>query len=92
MSKYKTYNDFKKDMEDTYGNCNWYKEGEIHSSLVARVSIERNNLGLSQKELAKKCNIPYYIIRNFEQCNGKIKLNNLLKICVLLGLKLKCDK
>ena len=70
--------DVKKDIE----------EMEYMASLVSAVIKQRNDLGLSQRELALICGIPQSSIARFESCATIPKLDTVLKIIKPLGLKL----
>lgn len=68
-----------------------YPESDMCSSFVAAIAVKRNELGLSQKELAKKCQMPYYKIRRLEECYDGTQIKDLLRVCVTLGLVLKVE-
>lgn len=65
-----------------------FKEMEILAEIVSAIIKKRNELGLSQRELAKTCNLPQSSIARIESCHVIPKVETLLKIMAPLGLKL----
>ena len=53
---------------------------------------ERLRKGMTQKQLAEKCNIPFQTIVKYENGQANInraKIENLLKLCIMLECNLK---
>ena len=65
-----------------------FKEMEILVEIVSAIIKKRSELGLSQRELAKMCNLPQSSIARIESCHVIPKVETLLKIMAPLGLKL----
>ena len=64
------------------------EEMEMLASIVSAIIDKRNELGYSQRELAKICGLPQSSVARIETCNVKPKLETLIKIMIPLGLKL----
>lgn len=83
----RTWNDYKKhvkevDPEMGYEISKIEKNTEIISAIIKR----RNELGLSQRDLAALCSIPQSSIARIESQSSVPKLDTLLKIFDKLGL------
>lgn len=89
----KTWNDYKdyvkkndseigKDIEDV----------ENISAIVSAMIAKRNDLGLSQRELASMCGIPQSSVARIESFKTTPNLATLIKILRNLGLTLKISQ
>ncbi|AUD62889.1 hypothetical protein BK010_04545 [Tenericutes bacterium MO-XQ] len=58
-------------------------EQQVKSELAHRFKLRRKELGISQKELAKRSGISYASIRRFET-SGEISLSSLLRISTVI--------
>lgn len=59
------------------------------AAIVSSIINRRQELGVSQRALAKQCNIPQSSIARIETLKTTPKLDTLLKIMQALNLKLK---
>lgn len=85
--EYKTYvkslcPDSKREMEEI----------EELSALISAVIRQRNDLGLTQRELAELCGLPQSSVARIETMKTTPKLDTFLKILHPLGLKLTISK
>ena len=64
------------------------EEMEMLAEIISRVIERRNELGLTQRELADICGLPHSSVARIEACNVKPKVDTLIKIMAPLGLKL----
>lgn len=64
------------------------EEMEILADLVSAIIKKRNQLGISQRELASRCNMPQSSIARIESKAVKPNLETLIKIMSPLNLKL----
>ena len=62
------------------------EEAEAKSAIITTMINRRNDLGLSQRELAEMCGIPQSSVARIESNNTSPKLDTLLKIFSRLGL------
>lgn len=60
----------------------------IHSKLTTgnKIQLARNSLGLTRKELSKRCGVDEHIIKEYELGQQKPKKGDLSKIAVVLGI------
>ena len=65
------------------------EEIEEVSSLVSSIIRRRQELGISQRDLAKRCGIPQSSIARIETLKTTPKLNTLVKLMQALNLKLQ---
>ena len=63
-------------------------EIEENSRIISAMIRRRNELGLSQRELAAECGIPQSSVARIESQTCMPRLDTLLKILGCLGLKL----
>lgn len=85
----KTWNDYKtyvKTVDPIIAND--IEEIETISAIVTAMIQQRKNLGLSQRDLAKLCDMPQSSVARIE--SGKIipKLDTIVRLLKQLGLKL----
>ena len=65
---------------------------EEQASIIAAVIKQRNELGLSQRDLAAICGIPQSSVARIESMKTNPNITTLLKILRHLGLKLTVSK
>ncbi len=65
------------------------EEIEEVSSIVSSIIRRRQELGISQRDLAKRCGIPQSSIARIETLKTTPKLNTLVKLMQALNLKLQ---
>ena len=63
-------------------------ESEEIARIVAELITQRNNKGLSQRELAEICNMPQSSIARIENFKSSPRLDTLVRLSGTLGLKL----
>ena len=85
----RTWNDYKEDVKaiDPEGKKD-IEELEVLASIVSAIIEKRNELGLSQRELASICGIPQSSVARIETFKTIPNLDTILKIMQPLGLKL----
>ena len=64
------------------------EEMEDLANIISTIIEKRNELGMSQRELADICGLPHSSIARIESCAVKPKVETLIKIMRPLGLKL----
>ena len=64
------------------------EQAEIEAHVVSSIIRQRNELGMSQRELADKCEIPQSSVARIESSKTMPRLDTLAKILTCLGLKL----
>ena len=64
------------------------EEMEELATIISVIIERRNELGLSQRELADICGLPHSSVARIEACTVKPKVETLIKIMKPLGLKL----
>ena len=62
------------------------KEAEELASIIIAIVEQRNDMGLSQRDLAKMCGLPWSSIARIESCKTIPNLKTLLNIFSHLGL------
>ena len=85
----KTWEDFKKDVKKI--NPIIQKnvgEMEMLANIVSVIIKRRNELGITQRELADICGLPHSSVAIIESCAVKPKVDTLIKIMIPLGLTL----
>jgi len=85
----RTWNDYKEHVKaiDPEGKKD-IEELEVLASIVSAIIEKRNELGLSQRELASICGIPQSSVARIETFKTIPNLDTILKIMQPLGLKL----
>ena len=63
------------------------EEAEIKAKIISAMISRRNDLGLSQRELAERCGIPQSSVARIEIGRTMPKLDTLIKIFYGLGLE-----
>ena len=85
----RTWNDYKEYVEKTNPEISKdIKEMEELATIVSAMISQRNALGLSQRDLAKMCNMPQSSVARIESGKTSPNLNTLLNIFQHLGLGL----
>ena len=64
------------------------EEMQVLASIVSAIIEKRNELGYSQRELAKICGLPQSSVARIESCSVKPNVETLIKIMKPLGLTL----
>lgn len=64
------------------------EEAEARASIVSAMIEKRNELGLSQRQLAKMCDMPQSSVARIESYKTSPNLDTLLKLFQNLGLNL----
>lgn len=85
----KTWNDYKeyvKTIDDT--DKHDMEAIEEQAQIITAIIKQRNSKGMSQRELAKLCNMPQSSIARIETMKTAPNIDTLLKIFHNLGLKL----
>lgn len=67
-------------------------ETEMLSPIIAEMIIRRRELGLNQRELAERCGVPQSTIARMESGAVTPKLDTLIKVCRVLGLRLTVER
>ncbi len=84
-----TWDDYKNHVKSTdpigYEILN---EAELEAGIISAIIHQRNELGLSQRDLAAICDIPQSSVARIESLKTMPRLDTLLKILGKLGLTL----
>ena len=82
------WNEFKNELKKTNTQVKQdIEEMEMLVEIVSAIIDKRNELGYSQRELAKICGLPQSSVARIESYNVKPKIETLIKIMRPLGLK-----
>ena len=85
----RTWEDYKKDAKKLDPSIKQdVEEMEVLATIVSTIIERRNELGISQRELADICGLPHSSVARIESCSVKPKVETLIKIMKPLGLKL----
>lgn len=85
----RTWEDFKKNAKDINPKIKEdIEEMETLANIINEIIKKRNELGISQRELADICGLPHSSVARIESCTVKPKIDTLLKIMKPLGLTL----
>lgn len=85
----RTWEDYKKEAKSFDPNIKQdIEEIEVLASIVSTIIERRNELGISQRELADICGLPHSSVARIESCTVKPKVETLIKIMKPLGLTL----
>lgn len=88
-----TWNDYKTYVKSIDAeNKKMIEEIEVMSSIISTMIKQRNEMGISQRDLAKMCNLPQSSIARIESHKTIPKLDTLIKIMQPLGLTLTVSK
>lgn len=84
----RTWEDFKKDAKELNNTTKEdIEEMEVLANIISSIIEKRNELGISQRELAEICGLPHSSVARIESCAEK-KVETLIKIMKPLGLTL----
>lgn len=85
----RTWEDYKKSTGELNPDIKQdIEEMETLASIVSSIIERRNELGISQRELAELCGLPHSSVARIESCTVKPKVETLIKIMKPLGLTL----
>ena len=85
----RTWEDYKKNTKKLDLNIKQdIEETEVLATIVSTIIERRNELGISQRELADICGLPHSSVARIESCTVKPKVETLIKIMKPLGLRL----
>lgn len=85
----KTWNDYKEHVKEVDPIANEdIKEAENIAAIVGAMIDKRNELGITQRQLAELCGIPQSSVARIESYKTTPNLDTLLKIMQPLGLTL----
>ena len=85
----RTWEDFKKDAKEIDPIVKTdIEEMETFATIVSKIIERRNELGYSQRDLAKLCGLPHSSVARIETYTVMPKVDTLIKIMIPLGLKL----
>ena len=85
----RTWKDFKKDAKEIDPIVKTdIEEMETLATIVSKIIERRNELGYSQRDLAKLCGLPHSSVARIETYAVMPKVDTLIKIMIPLGLKL----
>lgn len=85
----RTWTEYKKHVKEVDSEAyKDIKEAELHAEIITAMIKQRNQLGLSQRDLAAMCGIPQSSVARIESYKTTPNLETLLKILRQLGLKL----
>lgn len=84
----KTWSKYKKSIIKNGGQqANDIQEMEEMANIVSKICSKREKLGLSQRDLARMCDIPQSTVARIETYKTSPTLETLIKITRELGLK-----
>ena len=85
----RTWEDFKNEAKSKDNQIKEdIEEMETLATIINAIIEKRNELGISQRELANICGLPHSSIARIESCAVKPKVETLIKIMKPLGLTL----
>ena len=85
----RTWEDFKNDAKALNQTTKEdIEEMETLAAIISSIIEKRNELGISQRQLAEICGIPHSSVARIEACAVKPKVETLIKIMKPLGLTL----
>ena len=85
----RTWEDYKKEAKVLDSSIKQdIEEMEVLAGIVSTIIEKRNELGMTQRELAKICGLPQSSVARIESCTVKPKVETLIKIMIPLGLTL----
>ncbi|MBR6289137.1 MAG: helix-turn-helix domain-containing protein [Acholeplasmatales bacterium] len=85
----RTWEDLKKDTKKLNNTVKEdIEEMEILAHIISAIIERRNEMGISQRELANICGLPHSSVARIESCAVKPKVETLIKIMKPLGLTL----
>ena len=85
----RTWDDYKEHVNNTDAEAaKDLEEAVNHAAIISAMIKQRNELGLSQRDLAAMCGIPQSSVARIESYKTTPNLDTLLKIFRQLGLQL----
>lgn len=85
----RTWEDFKKEIKNSKDLSKVdIEEMEELAYIISSIIERRNELGYSQRDIAKICGLPHSSVARIESCAVKPNIETLLKIMRPLGLTL----
>ena len=82
-----TWDEYKNDVKSKDASAKEIlEEAETKSAIITAMISRRNDLGISQRELAELCGIPQSSVARIESNKTMPKLDTLIKIFSQLGL------
>ncbi len=66
-------------------------EAEAEAAIISAIIKRRNDLGLTQRDLASLCQIPQSSVARIESSKTTPRLSTVIKICKQLGLTLSVN-
>ena len=85
----RTWEDYKKEAKELDSSIKQdIEEMEVLAGIVSTIIEKRNELGMTQRELAKICGLPQSSVARIESCTVKPKVETLINIMIPLGLTL----
>lgn len=88
----KTWEDYKEHVKSTDAEMGEeIKEAESMAAIISAMIERRNELGLTQRELAAKCGIPQSSVARIETCKTVPNLGTLLNIFQHLNLQITVE-
>lgn len=90
MATWEDYKEYVKNMDSN--SKQEMEEIEELSAIISAIIKQRNDLGITQRELAALCGIPQSSVARIESYKTIPKLNTLLKITQSLGVRLIVSK
>lgn len=90
MKNWAEYKDYVKSLDPD--SKREMEEIEELSTLISAVIKQRNDLGLTQRELAELCGLPQSSVARIETMKIVPKLDTFLKLLRPLGLKMKISE
>ena len=85
----RTWEDYKKEAKELDSSIKQdIEEMEVLAGIVSTIIEKRNELGMTQRELARICGLPQSSVARIESCTVKPKVETLIKIMIPLGLTL----
>ena len=85
----RTWEEFKKDAKEIDPIVKTdIEEMETLATIISKIIERRNELGYSQRDLAKLCGLPHSSVARIETYAVMPKVDTLIKIMIPLGLKL----
>lgn len=85
----RTWEDYKKYVKSiSVEECRDMEEIEEVASIVSSIIRRRQELGISQRDLAERCGIPQSSVARIETLKTTPKLDTLIKLMQALNLKL----
>lgn len=86
----RTWEDFKNEAKSKDSQIKEdIEEMETLATIINAIIKKRNELGISQRELASICGLPHSSVARIEACTVKPNIGTLLKIMRPLGLTLQ---